>query len=565
MNRESAVPTFRFFFRVAGTFGALVVVLLLVAGSAMAALGHPVVRTFSTGPGTAPRGVALDGAGDLYVAEANAQRVDKFSPTGTRIPFSATEGYVNEASLTGTTRGPFELVSWPTSIVSVDHSGGPNDGDIYVASYGFNGGGSIFVFGPSGNYLSRVDRTSSDQCTIAVNQTDGKLLLGHIYLENIQVYPRPTGLFEEMRPESTTPIPGCSMASDSTGDVWVGPRPYFTPGPAGKYSPSQFGTAAPKPLATAGTFPQALATDSADDLYTDEGSSLAKFDSEGHPIGQPFGSLVNSTGIAVASDGDVFAVDDNGGVFVYGPAEVNLPKATTGAASNVTKSSADVVGTVDPDGAGTITGCEVRYGEDSGYSTGSASCEPAAPITTAGAIKAHLSGLVSGVTYRYRVFVTNANGTQMATEEQALTTEGGAVEGVAAAPASGVAKDAARTERVLHRDRHRRELALRMGRDDGLRPRNRDRNRGARPPPRASARSRSPTCTPRPSTTTGSSSPPRTGPAVAPTKPSPPRPPSPASPAIPRRTSPTRPRSCTAPTMAIRTTRPNTSTNGARA
>src|SRR3954453_10306467 len=84
------------------------------------------------------------------------------------------------------------------------------------------------------------------------------------------------------------------------------------------------------------------------------------------------------------------------------------PAVTTGAASNVTKSSADVSGTVNPERLATTYHFE--YGTTTAYGTST-------PTTDAGAgtadvpATATLTGLAPGTTYHYRLVATNAGGT----------------------------------------------------------------------------------------------------------------------------------------------------------
>ena len=83
------------------------------------------------------------------------------------------------------------------------------------------------------------------------------------------------------------------------------------------------------------------------------------------------------------------------------------PTATTGAASAVTRSTATLNGTVDPNGAS--TGYHFEYGTTTAYGLSSAggdagSGDDAAPVSAA------LEGLSPGTTYHYRLIATNADG-----------------------------------------------------------------------------------------------------------------------------------------------------------
>lgn len=445
MNRESAAPNLKVVRTILVAVATAVSFLVFGASLAAAAVGHPVIRTFSTGPGSEPRGIAVDSAGNVYTVDTGAQRIDKYSSSGARLPFAATAGYVNEASITGTPGRTFEFAGWQGPILAVDNSGGPDDGNIYAFGSDNSFTGSDLAFASDGSYLGRIGESRQGACGAAVDQSSGEVFEGNIGDFKARRFPLPSGELPELKPngEVSPSLGACGLAVDSTGAVWVAGYPFFETPKAKKFTAAQFASNGSTPVAEAGTAPLAVAVDGADNVYLDEGKKLVKANSAGVQQGAPFGDLVNSKGVAVAPNGDVLATDNNGGVFVFGAGEVDLPKATTGAATKFDQNSADVTGAVDPDTGGPITGCEFRYGEDSGYGSGSVPCAQATPINAAQPVSAHLAGLLSGVTYHYRVFVTNANGTQMASEEQTLTTEAGAVPNVTTAAPTAVKKDSA--------------------------------------------------------------------------------------------------------------------------
>jgi phosphodiesterase/alkaline phosphatase D-like protein len=85
------------------------------------------------------------------------------------------------------------------------------------------------------------------------------------------------------------------------------------------------------------------------------------------------------------------------------------PVVTTGAASGITQTEADIAGTVDPSGAATT--CAVEYGTTTAYgSTAPCASDPGSG-TGAVPVDAPLSGLDPGTTYHYRMVATNAGGT----------------------------------------------------------------------------------------------------------------------------------------------------------
>jgi hypothetical protein len=421
--------------------GFALLLLVLASAPAIAAPGHPVAGISSTGAGTSPHAVAVDAAGNFYVFDPNRNGLAKFDPSGNPLDFAAAVSYVGGNELLGTPAGPFAPHNPSQHFgVAVDDSGGPNDGDIYLTLEGDTA--AAFVYDASGSYLGKL---GSAACGVAVNQANGA-----VYVTNggsVVDYGVPSGDLASTVPLGTLAVrTDCNLAVDATGAAYVAPAS----GPVGKYDASQFGTASPIPAVAfePGDFSnRAVAVDPVDgSLYVDKGSQILKRDAAGTQQGQAFGQLSESGGMAVDAGRDVWVTDSGGGIFVFGPDEVQLPAGSTGGSSGVTATSAAVEGSVDPDGAGGVTGCEFRFGEDTGYADGAVPCTPAAssgsPIIAPTAVSANLTGLISGMAYHYRLFVTNANGTQMSTGDQTLTTPA-ATEGVSTGAATNVENDSA--------------------------------------------------------------------------------------------------------------------------
>ena len=83
------------------------------------------------------------------------------------------------------------------------------------------------------------------------------------------------------------------------------------------------------------------------------------------------------------------------------------PAATTGAASGVTRTTATLNGTVDPNG--TATSYHFEYGTTTAYGLASAGGD-AGDGDAAGPVAAGLEGLSAGTTYHYRLVAANADG-----------------------------------------------------------------------------------------------------------------------------------------------------------
>ena len=76
--------------------GAAVLALLLFGGSsALAASGRPLLKSFSTGPGTWPRAVAIDDSNNVYVHEAGSKSgVAKYTTSGAPVAFGGVASYI---------------------------------------------------------------------------------------------------------------------------------------------------------------------------------------------------------------------------------------------------------------------------------------------------------------------------------------------------------------------------------------------------------------------------------------------------------------------------------------
>src|SRR5262249_55951302 len=103
------------------------------------------------------------------------------------------------------------------------------------------------------------------------------------------------------------------------------------------------------------------------------------------------------------------------------------PTATTGAAGGVGNDTAQLAGTVDPDGED--TNYTFEYGTTLGFGSGSTitSINGTSP---AGPVSAQLNGLAPNTTYFYRLVATNGSGTSTGAVES-LTTSGPALAPVA--------------------------------------------------------------------------------------------------------------------------------------
>jgi streptogramin lyase len=122
----------------------------------------------------------------------------------------------------------------------------------------------------------------------------------------------------------------------------------------------------------------------------------------------PGANITDGTNIVSGPDGNLWFLD-LGSPNAIVRADVQLPPtATTGAATNVTTSSAQIDGTAN--GRGAASTVTIQYGTTPAFgSTAAAGSEPADDM--AGAVSATLTGLPAGTTIYYHLVASNAYGT----------------------------------------------------------------------------------------------------------------------------------------------------------
>ncbi len=174
-----------------------------------------------------------------------------------------------------------------------------------------------------------------------------------------------------------------------------------------------------------------------------EGKSWTQRGTEITPSGAT-GAAAFGAGVAVDEAGTLGLIDSpregpasTARTFVTAP----IPAVVTGGPSEVTARTAEVSGSVDPNGA-QVTSCRFEYGTGSFYgSSAPCSTSPGAG-ETAVAVSASLPGLEPGAAYHYRIAATNAAGENVGedagfgTEPEAPAVVTGSAAGVTGASAT---------------------------------------------------------------------------------------------------------------------------------
>jgi NHL repeat-containing protein len=399
------------------TLAVLVGVLALASPSALAFSGYPGVpnalfgaQGSGAGQLSGPVGVAVDeSSGDVYVADAGNNRVEELGAEGKYV-----------ATIAGgeTPAGSFS----DPSGVAVDNSSSPGKGDLYVMDVGHH---VIDVFNSSGKYLSQIRGTSSSfegELNGITVDASGDLWV-HESNGNMDKF-GDTGSFASQLHDIYVIEPG--IAVDSRGDIYLDePREAIAwkLNSAGEYLEYLYvGDAT------------AIAVDGANNnVFVDASGGVDQFG----PFGEPYGTVVQAFGGGSMASSEGIAVDGKTGTVYASEREADkvavfelaqYPTVTTGAPSEVKRTTAKLEGVVNPEGEA-VTSCELEYGTSSVYGH-TAPCVPAtigsgsSPV----AVSAEVSGLTAATKYHYRLVAGNTNG--MSTGADTTFTTPVAVEGV---------------------------------------------------------------------------------------------------------------------------------------
>jgi uncharacterized delta-60 repeat protein len=411
---------------------------LTSAGVVTTFAGSPVNYGSTDGPRLSarfklPQSVAVDGNGNVYVADTINSTIRKISPTGVVTTFAGspgTWGFANGTVGTARFKGP--------KAVAVDGSN-----DVYVAEVGSS---AIRMITPDGNVTTlagdpdipgsvdgnAVDARFDSPSALAA---DGR---GNLYVgdNNTLRSITPSGVVSTLAGspgvEGSTDGTGSDarfnsldgLAVDGSGNIFVADSDNNT---LRKVTPAGVVTTlagrpdliVPNSIDGAGCTaqfnnPKGLAADASGNIYVAdyEGGILRKVTPAGGVT-----TLVGGTGGALRFNNPTgLAIDKNGNLYVSNDQDNNIalvtprggPWVTTGLATGLTSSSATLNGTVNPNGF--TTTAQFEYGLTPSYGTtvrvtllpndGSTELNPSA----------HLNGLHPGTTYHYRLTATNAQG-----------------------------------------------------------------------------------------------------------------------------------------------------------
>jgi Tol biopolymer transport system component len=414
---------------------ALVALLAGFATPSFAATTHSLITSFGEfGQGETNSGIAVDeSTGNVFVSRGLG-----YSHGGGDLQIFGPTGGAPVGGVVATKIGMYTEGSQAT--LAVDNSAtSPSKGALYLTEFPEVRRISKYVLNPAKEYefLCRIDGVGGG-CTAAGGAT---LPWGqHFYLTvdskgDLFVSDEQHNTVYELGPagESLATIPievdgearnPEALAVNSAGDLFV---KVFNRG-VYRYDANSSGEIVPGThpveFAPGGT---AIATDPANDhVYISEATRIAEYGPSGALEGTFGEGILNGGkiwGLAVNSQtGNVYVsvaggFDPVGHIFLFGPA-VLVPDATTGDASQITRTAATLNGTLNAAGGPAAT-CVFEYVDEAGFkaegfkSAASAPCSPAGPFTGDGeeAVSAQIASLQAGDTYHFRLLASNENGT----------------------------------------------------------------------------------------------------------------------------------------------------------
>jgi hypothetical protein len=358
-------------------------------------------------------------SGDIYAYDRGSRTIYKFASSGDPAVFSST----GTNAITGVGFGA-EPDGGPFTQIAVAPTGAPagTAGDIYVATGQASGDTQpktgIQVYAADGTKLGEFEGAPGRAYRgVATDPA------GNVY-----------GVFAvEGRIDKFTPTTNPPTAEDlSETDIFVPPSGEITDVAVDGFDNTYVGATAGN--AGAGTFKLGILSDpkpvqidpdgwtmaidpSSNELYADSGGQVVQYSPAGIRIGTfGAGELSNSSSLAVAPGGAEVLVASSTKLKVFGPA-IQVPGATTDAASAIVKNGATLNGTVNAEGGPQAT-CVFQITTVDQYATehfegaSSLPCSPAGPFTGSAAADVHTeaAGLARESEYVFRLVASSENG-----------------------------------------------------------------------------------------------------------------------------------------------------------
>jgi hypothetical protein len=348
--------------------------------------------TFAISRGLAADSSAGANKGDVYVADAVHNVVDRFDEAGTFLceitgkEYSTLSTAEQEHECAGSAGSKTPQSGFGSAGgVAVD----PVNGDVYVAD---TSNAVIDEFNEAGEYIGQIsDSHITVPGSIAFNST------GELYVNNGSLF----------GPENVVKF---DAAGSFVSVLDSGPTEYVAVNPSND---------------------RVFVTDGGGFGHEDE---TAEYDSSGNLV-STFGKNQSGAIGVSASTGRIYLGPFlSGSVYMYGPVAV-VPDVTATAATEVKQFTATLNGEVDPAGGGEVESCQFEYVtqahfEAEGFEVAEeAPCSPATPYSGATNVSASLSGLQADTTYHFRLAANNSNGVVDHSSEQTFTTAAVAVTG----------------------------------------------------------------------------------------------------------------------------------------
>jgi hypothetical protein len=420
-------------------------VVLVVPSVAVAHFTRPFLCRISNSGG-----IAVDSEDHLWLSKPLREKLPNVGKPAAPAPsklfefdsaYSSCGGSVKSLEIKGLDDANRLAIEHSTNDFYVTGQVWAGSGTKYVEVFN-NTGASVKSFGPFENLEGLAVDNSSNV------ETKGDVYIsgdGFIHKFNASGTPENfSGSAEYISGNEITGIPGehgvFGVTVDSHGNIYAVVGSSEEPevaefGPSGVFLRSFTGKETPgigmNPELNGGFGgnPKSVAVDPTNGhvLVSVGGEAVDEFDEDGHFLSQiveasPGSSLHGVDPMAADSHGDVYVNDftDNA-VIVYGPG-LFLPSFKLAEASQRKPTTAVLSGEVDPEGF-PLTECKFEYVSEAAFqktgfsdlsSGGSASCVPSAasiPVDKSfHPVQAALTGLTSGVTYRYRLTATSSGG-----------------------------------------------------------------------------------------------------------------------------------------------------------